>query len=499
MNRIAKYGALLLIGAVLVLVGCSDDSNGGGATVIDFSRDFSLIAFDVDGDGDTSYDFDGEAVDDVVNPAGGRILTYDPDGDGEADELDGQVVRLVSGRFAFDEGDGDYSGYVDEINFDSDDAWYLNGTVFIGENDEQTGARSGSTVLAIEAGTMIYGIASQSTPGTLVIDRNGQIDAVGTSSNPIVFSSSNSEGSREPGDWGGIVINGSGSIQGDSAEGEGGTGTYGSTDATAAYTADDSGTLQYVRVEFGGTLFTPDNELNGIAFQGVGSGTTVDHIQVHMNADDGVEFFGGNVAIKYALLTGIQDDNLDYDDGWNGSAQFVIIHQNGSGGNAIEADGDALDVIDPADPVLANFTIIGAADDDGPNFKSAAEGEMYNSIIVNYPTGQTAITEPDSTIEYYGVGIYSADAIASADAPDWATQVGSNGNFYSATESTIVTGLDYSTTAPDYVPASLGGATVQALPANDLAGNTISAGAFLGAIAVGGTDWTDGWTAFPED
>ena len=368
-------------------------------------------------------------------------------------------------------------------------AFYLGGAVYIGDNEGL------DITLTIPAGTLIKGEVSSTNPGLLVITRGAKIDAQGTAANPIVMTSARDAGSRAPGDWGGLVINGYAPVQGGTAEGEGSTGTYGGDDAD-----DDSGVLEYIVLQFAGTLFTPDNELNGIAFQGVGSGTEVDYIQIHKNADDGVEFFGGSVAAKHLVLTGIQDDGLDYDDGWTGSAQFVVIHQYGDGGNAIEADGDAEDGIAPADPILANFTIIGATGDNGPNFKSAAEGELWNSIIVNYPTGTVALaeaTDDQPTIAYAGVGISSVDAISGA--VDWAAAVGSTGNFYSATESDIVTGLDYSITAPDYVPATLGGATAQTLPTADKAGNAITATDYLGAINVGGTDWTSGWTAYPEN
>ena len=89
-------------------------------------------------------------------------------------------------------------------------------------------------------------------------------------------------------------------------------------------------------------MVSPENELNGIAFQGVGSGTEVDFIQVHMNADDGVEFFGGNVFAKHLIVTGVGDDSLDWTDGWQGGAQFVILHQHDDNGdNGIEADNNA--------------------------------------------------------------------------------------------------------------------------------------------------------------
>lgn len=511
MKKITVYSLTILAVLALALTGCNP---GGDETVINFYEDFALIAFDVDGDGDTTYTFDGDDLDDTINPEGGRILTYDADGDGVADQVDGKYLRLVSGRFAFDEGDSDYAGYADKLAFTADTVWYLNGTVFIGENDAQTDAtRPDSTVLDIAEGTVIKGIASAATPGTLVIDRNGQIDAVGTAAAPIVFTSSKAAGSRAPGDWGGLVINGSAPIQKTTAEGEGGTGTYG-----GSITADNSGTISYVQVQFGGTLFTPDNELNGIAFQGVGSGTTVDYVQIHKNADDGVEFFGGSVAASHLVLTGIQDDGLDYDDGWTGSAQYVVIQAYGDGGNAIEADGDAADVIDPADPILANFSIIGGGTDNGPNFKSNAEGQMINSFIINYPTGQTALTEDTDAakqpeIEYYGVAIEAADAISAA--ADWSASA--NGNAYAASGLVTWSGTSHIAAEADGTwsfnakPTATATVAAQAYTSvdrdgvtagtQDKAGNTLDAAgaSFVGAVNPAGTDWTTGWTAFPAN
>ena len=152
-------------------------------------------------------------------------------------------------------------------------------------------------ILEIEAGTTIYG--DSATNGTLVIARGSQIHAHGTAAAPIVMTSDQLEGERARGDWGGLIINGYAplNIEGGEAEGEGDTGTYGGDDPT-----DSSGILEYVRVEFAGTEFSPDNELNGIAFQGVGSGTTVENVMVKFNKDDGLEFFGGTVEVKYVRL-----------------------------------------------------------------------------------------------------------------------------------------------------------------------------------------------------
>lgn len=503
--------------AAFALSSCTEAGNDNDdSDVISFTDDFSAIPFDVDGDGDTTYTYDGESIDDVLNPAGGRILTYDPDGDGVADLVDGMYLRLVSGRFYLDEGDSDYDGLTDEIDFTADAEWYLLGSVFIGENDAATTAdrsSDGSTVLDVEEGTTVYGIASASMPGTLVIDRNGQINAVGTADDPIVFTSSKAAGNREPGDWGGIVINGNAVVQGGTATGEGSTGTYGGTLA-----ADDSGTIQYAQVQFAGTLFTPDNELNGIAFQAVGSGSTIDHIQVHMNADDGIEFFGGSVRVSYVVLTGNEDDSLDFDDGWNGSAQYVVIQQYPGGDYAIEGDGDAVTGgVDEACPILANFTIIGptTADDvdGGPSFKENADPDFYNSIIVNYENATPALKEAtdtgeEPTVEYFGIALEAGTSF-SGSAAEWDSQVGSNGNVavangaaatWPSTDHIVDATLSSGSYAFNAVPTSVDAGTAQTVPTTDVAGNTVVNTSYLGALEAGSTTaWTDGWTAFPAN
>ena len=220
------------------------------------------------------------------------------------------------------------------LTLTADKDYLLNGPVFIGDGTAET-------VLTIEAGTTIYGLKDPGAPGTLIVDRGSKLEANGTKDAPIVFTSDQLEGQRDRGDWGGLIINGYAPINGCdeapcSAEGEGSTGSYGGDDP-----ADSSGTLRYVRVEYAGTLFSEDNELNGIAFQGVGSGTTVEYVQVHMNKDDGIEFFGGTVSAKYVVLTGIGDDSIDWTDGWTGNIQYGIVKQyEDDGDNGIEADNN---------------------------------------------------------------------------------------------------------------------------------------------------------------
>lgn len=272
--------------------------------------------------------------------------------------------------------------YRMDMVLDNEKVWVLAGGVFIGgDNDQQA-------TLTIQPGTKIVG---QSGADFLVVNRGSKIFAEGTKESPIVFTSSKAPGKRNRGDWGGLIINGNAPINGCGqtalceAEGEGNTGKYGGSDPV-----DSSGVLKYVRVEFAGNEISPDNELNGIAFQGVGSGTTVDYIQVHMNADDGVEFFGGTVNAKHVLLTGNRDDSLDWVRGWQGKMQYVIVDQfDDQANNGIEADNlkSPQDASPRSNPMISNMTLIGT---------TGAEAKGGSGLLLRRGTGlvlmNTAIT-----------------------------------------------------------------------------------------------------------
>ncbi len=221
--------------------------------------------------------------------------------------------------------------------------------------------RSGAT-LTVTAGTTVYG--EKATLAALIIDRGAKLNAVGTMDNPVLFTSDQPAGTQERADWGGLIINGYSTLNvpGGTKSGEGDTGIFGCTPGVNCNEADNSGTLQYVRVEYGGIQFTPDNELNGIAFQGVGSGTTVDHVQVHMSKDDCLEFFGGTVSVKYAIMSACGDDSLDWTDGWRGNGQFLVVQQKGDEADAgIEADNYEFghDNLPRSNPTLYNLTVVG--------------------------------------------------------------------------------------------------------------------------------------------
>jgi hypothetical protein len=197
-------------------------------------------------------------------------------------------------------------------------------------------------ILTIEPGTVIKG--DEDTKGTLIVEKGGKIMASGTKEKPIVFTSSKEPGTRSYGDWGGIVICGKAPVN--SATGtqkiEGGPRSeFGGT-----IPDDNSGILRYVRIEFAGIEYSTDNEINGLTLGGVGSGTTIDHIQVSYCGDDSYEFFGGTVNAKYLVAFRGWDDEFDTDNGYSGQLQFLVGLRDPnvadkSKSNGFESDNDA--------------------------------------------------------------------------------------------------------------------------------------------------------------
>ena len=303
----------------------------------------------------------------------------------------------------------------------ADTKWLLSGGMFV---------ESGVT-LTIEAGTVIYAANDGSTP-FLSILQGAKINAIGTDANPIVFTTVADVPTS--GSWGGIILNGKATINtGETAEGEGGSGVYGGNDG-----ADNSGTMQYVRVEYAGKILGADNELNGFSFNGVGNGTTIDHIQAYKGADDGIEFFGGTVDLHHAVSTGNEDDSFDWTHGWRGNGNnWLVVQQGTTGDEGIEADnnGDNNAALPFSHPTVSNVTInsIGAGDA-GMYLREGTRATITNVIINGAANGikvkhtQTLnnlvagdLTVNDITftaLDTSGVEIYitSADTVLQANA-----------------------------------------------------------------------------------
>jgi hypothetical protein len=387
-----------------------------------------------------------------------------------------------------------------DVTWESRYYYVLRGAVFVAQ---------GAT-LTIQPGTTVVG--EFATNGTLVVERGGRLMAEGRADAPIVFTSDQPIGSRARGDWGGLILNGRAPINlpGGVGLGEGDTGAYGGDDPN-----DNSGTLRYVRVEYAGIEFSPDNELNGIAFQGVGRGTIVDHVQVKHNKDDCVEFFGGTVDVKHVLLTSCGDDSLDWTFGWTGRAQFVVIHQQGDDAdNGFEADnnGNNNDLLPRSNPTIYNATLIGDPDtnegnesDDGMEIREGTAGTIRNFIVmgfkeygIDFSNASTLTQARQGTLSLangilFNNGILPGHGHFDSDATPFLTQV-----------ATILVNRDpglidpYNHDAPNYRPASIatlaGGQLAPAIPPND---GFFEVTTFIGALSPDpAQDWTRGWTNF---
>lgn len=283
-----------------------------------------------------------------------------------------------------------------DVTLDADVLYFMADRVTVGDgNGEMTETDgvldlgSGATApvtevtITIEAGTQI--LAAKNTFANLLITRGSKIMAEGTAAAPIVFSSDDDdlEGS---GEWGGIIIHGYGlhneCTYGATAtpcniDAEGESGLAGGHDNT-----DDSGVLRYVVVAEGGFEFAVGNEINGISFVGVGSTTEIDFIQVHNNADDGVEFYGGSVSAKHLVLTGNQDDSIDWDEGYIGNMQYALVVQSdATGGNAVEADTEgSTDFL--SQPTIVNATFVTAGSKTTSHvLKASSAGYFHNTVI----------------------------------------------------------------------------------------------------------------------
>jgi hypothetical protein len=395
-------------------------------------------------------------------------------------------IRIIQGRLST------------TLNLTNDHYYVLRGAVFVAEGG----------VLNIQAGTTVAG--ELATLGTLVVERGGRLNALGTATQPVVMTSDQAIGNRNRGDWGGLIINGRAplNVPGGIAIGEGDTGEYGGNDPN-----DSSGILRYLRVEFAGIEFSPDNELNGIAFQGVGRGTTVDYVQVKMNRDDGVEFFGGTVDIKHIVLNAIRDDSLDWTFGWIGRVQYLVAQQRGDDADmGIEADNNDINnnLLPRANPTIYNMTLVG-----DPTTTFGNESNI--GMILRRGTATTIRNAIVMGFKSWGLDINGTASIAEAQAGTLTVRNSiffNNGSLragaqYSPASVPFMTdpslrigdpGLidPYNLAAPNFRPASTatlaGGQLAPAIPPND---GFFDVTTFIGAFSPDPEqDWTRGWTDY---
>lgn len=424
---------------------------------------------------------------------------------GTPDAVQGQIIEIVAGDITAD------------TTWSAINTYVLKGHVFV----------TGGT-LTIEAGTLIKG----ETGSSLVITTTGKLNAVGTAAKPIVFTSA--DPAPAPGDWGGVVMLGTAPINvtggTNKIEGFPDNGTLGTKNSYGgANAAHDCGKIKYARIEFAGFLLAVDNELNSLSLAGCGTATEVDYVETHAGADDGVEIFGGTVNVKHLVISQPDDDGLDYDLGWTGTAQYVVIIQNATTSDkAFEADNQNAnnDATPRTSPEIWNVTIVGGgatAKGAGMHLRRGVAGKIRNAIITNFPKYAVNI-DGFPTATQYNAGTLSLDyAIMNPPAAGalWPT------GFDDKVVSSVTTSDDCQTpntncldeaaklgdaalhnqlnvdpmltdptnlTAPNVKPkagspALTGGATPTSGKGFD------AAATFFGAV--GTDDWTAGWTAFP--
>lgn len=393
--------------------------------------------------------------------------------------------------------------------------------------------------LKIAPGTIIKG--DKATKGTLIITRGAKIDATGTVSQPIVFTSNQEPGARREGDWGGLIILGKAPINpdGGKAKIEGGLVAtdaskeedyiyFGGTDA-----ADNSGTLKYVRIEFAGIAFTPDNEINGLTMGGVGNGTTISYVEVYRSGDDAFEWFGGTVNCDHLVAAYTWDDDFDTDFGYSGNVQFgvalrvkTIADQSGSNGFESDNDGNGTANGPKTSAIFSNMTIVGpgqgkyASSGINANYQHGAQirrnssMSLVNSIVTGFPIGlyiddskglATSLNATAGTLKFAnniiaGCGT-NLKAAAGFDIAGWVAA--NNNQMFDSTQHAGLTdaykfssSVSSSAGRPNFLlksgsPAT-SGAAFTALP------NFFQAVSYLGAFD-GGSDWTATWTTWDAE
>lgn len=368
--------------------------------------------------------------------------------------------------------------------------------------------------LTIEPGTVIKG--EKATKGSLIVEPGGKIIAQGTAEKPIVFTSDQATGSRAYGDWGGLILCGNAPVNATSKpQIEGGPRTrYGGDQPE-----DNSGIVKYVRIEFAGYPLEPNKEINGLTCGGVGSGTTLEYIQVAFCGDDSFEWFGGTVNAKHLIAYKGWDDEFDTDYGYSGKLQFLLGVRDPkvadtSKSNGFESDNDANGSGNEplTNPIFSNVTLIGpfygesagkAESDILYNTEDAANGakggqfqaamhirrnsalNVYNSVFTGWPYGlylQTA--NAGATVKnviFAGMWENFKDDASKS----YFETNGLNNQVYASSNDLIATNADYSSVVVDKIA---GADFSDAALTNAYFDKVSYKGAFDGT-----NDWTKGW------
>ncbi len=482
----------------------------------------------------------------AFGPVGGDLTeTSYTDTDVSADQAYSYRVAAVN-----DAGTGSFSSTV-SVNTGGERAAVLEGditadrTLFADTLYTLRGfvkVTSGAT-LTIEPGTTIVG--DPATPGSsLWILRGARIDAQGTAVAPIVFTSGKPEGSRAPGDWGGVliigngVINRSGTVLTEGPQGE--TEAYsGGTDNT-----DDSGTLRYVRIEFAGYDVSSGagQELNSLSLYAVGSGTTLEYVQSLSGLDDSFEWWGGAVDGRYLVSYESGDDHFDWSEGYRGRNQFLIAFQSarldpapGAGvlstdPQGFEGDGcngtgcDLGFASEPFSvPVFANFTLVGpgtvttptSSGDVGMVLRRGTGGYLTNGIVARFQSQGLSVRDAETDGLMTDDSLNISNLLLAENGANYDEDGGDNfgvaGAFATsnhveqagaaATLFTSLTPASLDWTPPGGSAATSGAGTV-VIPSEytgGFFGGDLVNTTYFGAADPGGDKWWEGWTRYATE
>ncbi len=401
--------------------------------------------------------------------------------------------------------------------------------------------------LTIQAGTRIVGDFA-TVGSSLFVLRGARVVANGSANAPIVFTSSQAPGSRQPGDWGGLVLVGNGVINRSGTVNLEGTGTSGDNPlipySGGNNNADNSGTLRYVRVEFAGFGPAQDAELNSFTFAAVGSGTTLEYLQSLNGLDDSFEWFGGAVDARYLVSYESGDDHFDMAEGYSGRLQFLIGYQSrllvprpGAGNvsadpQGIENDGCngsgcdlAFNSVPFTTPVVANFTLVGtgpgvapAAGGYGMVLRRGTAGHYVNGIFARWPSAGIGYRDADTKARE-NAGLLSIRNTLIVESPlalqanQQAYDLGVNGVTFEAatTGASLLARLpagsatspategDFDWSLPASSPARTGGLGAFSGDLQTRAGTFITPTSYRGAADPNGPKWWEGWTSYARN
>jgi len=449
------------------------------------------------------------------------------------------TVKSTSSFTVSDRASVDVTGEITaNTTWTADKIYVLKGFVYV---------TAGNT-LTIQPGTIIKGAGKEADPtasgkgGALIIEAGAKIMAVGTAEQPIVFTSLKDPGQRYYGDWGGVVLIGKAPHnQASSKQAEGGirTGVGSAGLGTDNIADDNSGTLKYVRIEFAGIALsnTTNSEINGLTLYAVGSGTTIDHVQVSYSGDDSFEWFGGTVNAKNLIAFRGWDDDWDTDWGFTGKVQYALSLRDPefadqSGSNGFESDNFAnagepaagpnngLPFTAPVFANVSNFAFSGtpstATQSGSGGYQSAmhlrrnTDISIFNSLFAGYPEGlrldgaNTLSHATAGTLDLKGIilanttipvrGDRAATGVSDEQALAYFNAATRKNTILADASTLLLNAANFNLAAPAFLPQATSPLLKDAVWEGKAADAFFTKETFRGAF--GTEDWTKTWANF---